>query len=344
VDTSQVRYDEAKTRDFVKNLEQRLRDQPGIKDAAVSWTLPFQAGQQFTRALIPQGYQARANEQYPTAWSNTVDEHYFPLMETPIVRGRAFDERDTANSPHVAVINETAADRLWPGRDPVGQRLRLGRADGPEVQVIGVAKAEKYLYWAESPQLAIWLPLSQDFNSHLVVEVRTVGDPSSMAAVARSQVRAIDPDLPVIRTSTLEALYTDRFLLGPRLIAQMVTGIGAIGLLLALIGLYGVVAYAVRRRTHEIGIRLAIGARPADVYRMVLTGGMALTGVGVVAGIAIAVAAGGVMQGFVVGTSTHDPVVLLSVPFVLAVVMLAACWIPARRASRVDPVRALRQD
>lgn len=344
VDTSLVRYDESKTRDFVRKLEDRLRDQPGIKDAAVSWTIPFSAGQQLERRVIPAGYRARANEPDPTAWSNTVDEHFFPLMEMPILRGRAFDSRDTASSPRVAVVNETLAARLWPNRDAIGQRLQLDKADGTEVQVIGVTKAEKYMYWAEPPQMAIWLPFSQDFGSHLLVEVRTTGDPAPMAAVARNQVRALDPDLPVIRASTMATYYRDRFLLGPRLMAQIVTAIGVVGLLLALIGLYAVVAYAVRRRTHEIGIRMAIGARPADVYRMVLGRGLGLTAVGVATGIGIAVPAGGFLQSFVVGTSTHDPVVLLSVPAVLTVVMIAACWIPARRASRVDPVRALRQD
>ena len=178
----------------------------------------------------------------------------------------------------------------------------------------------------------------------MIVEVRTSGDPAAMAAVARSQVRALDPDLPIVRMSTMSAFYEDRFMLGPRLLAQVVTGIGVIGLLIAVIGLYGVVAYAVSRRTREIGIRMAVGARPGDVLRMVLGQGLLFAAVGVPLGIAIAIAAGGFMQNFAVGVSTHDPVILLSVAAILTAVMMAACWLPARRASRVDPTQALRQE
>lgn len=344
LDTSLVRYDEARTRDFLKKLEDRLREQPGAKDASASWTLPFRAGQQSFRRVVIDGYQVQAGEDYPQAWVNTIDDHYVPLMESPLVRGRAFDERDTATSPKVAMVNEDLAKRMWPNRDPIGQRFRLDRADSTEFQVIGVTKNEKYLYWAEPQQSAVLLPYSQNFQSHLVVEMRTEGDPAAMGAMARAQVRTLDPDMPVVRMQTMAEFYHDRFMLGPRLLAQMVTGIGLVGLLLAVIGLYGVVGYAVRRRTREIGIRMAIGARPADMLRMVLGQGLAMTVVGVVIGIGLAMTAGRLVQNFAVGTSVHDPVVLVTVPLILAAVMLAACWTPALRASKVDPVLALRQE
>ena len=343
IDTSLVRYDEAKGRDFLKKLEDRLREQPGIQDASASWTIPFNTGEQDQRHLYVAGNTLRAGEEAPTAWFNTVDDHYFSLMQAPMVRGRVFDERDTKTSPRVAIVNQEFARRMFPGRDAIGQQFRTTR-DGDPFQVIGVARNEKYIYWAEPQQIAAWLPFSQNFCSHLFIEMRTEGDPAAMAAVARAQVRALDPDMPVIRFSTMATFYHDRFLLGPRLLAQMVTGIGIVGLLLAVIGLYGVVAYAVRRRTREIGIRMAIGARPRDVLRMVLAQGMLMTAVGVLVGIAIAVSAGKFFENFAVGASTRDPAVLLSVPVILAVVMIAACWMPARRASKVDPVRALRQE
>jgi putative ABC transport system permease protein len=265
-------------------------------------------------------------------------------METPIVRGRAFDSRDTASSPHVVVVNEELAARMWPGRDAIGQRLRLDRVEDPEVQVIGVTKTTKYMFWAESPQMALWTPFSQDESSHVVVELRTPGDPAGMAATARAQVKALDPDMPIVRMSTMTSYYEDRYMLGPRILVQMVTGTGVVGLLLAVIGLYGVVAYAVSRRTREIGIRMAIGARPGDVLRMVLSQGLGFTAAGVVIGIALALPASSFLQTFAIGVSTHDPAILLSVAVILTTVMIAACWIPARRASRVDPTRALRQD
>ena len=343
IDTNMVRYDHAKTREFARKLADRLREQPGVKDASVSYTLPFDNHQNMRR-LILDGNRAKAGESYPTAWSNSVDEHYFPLMETPILHGRAFDSRDTASSPHVVVINEELAARMWPGRDAIGQRLRLDRVEDPEVQVVGVAKTSKYMFWAETPQMAVWIPFSQDDQSHVVVELRTAGDPSEIAAVARAQVRALDPDIPIVRMSTMASFYEDRFMLGPRVLVQMVTGTGVVGLLLAVIGLYGVVAYAVSRRTREIGIRMAIGARPGDVLRMVLGQGLGFTAAGIAIGIALAFPASKFLETFGPGASTHDPAILLSVAAILTSVMIAACWIPARRASRVDPTRALRQD
>ena len=342
MDTTLGRYDEAKTRDFYRKLEDRLREQPGVQDVSRSWTIPFNPSQQTWQRLIAEGNQSKPGEQYPLAWANWVDEHFMPLMEMPILRGRGFDARDTAASPPVMVVNETLAKRMWPGRDPIGQTLRLNTPDSKPREVIGVTRDAKYVYWAEAPQMALWIPLAQGWQAHEFVEVRTEGDPAQIAATARAQVRSLDPDLPIARISTMEAFYRDRFMLGPRLLAQLVSGIGVVGLTLAVIGLYGVVAYAVSRRTREIGIRMAIGARPGDVLRMVLGQGLAFTVVGIAIGVPIAAAAGGFVQNFAVGASTRDPATIAGVAAILTAVMIAACWMPARRASRVDPTRALR--
>jgi ABC-type antimicrobial peptide transport system permease subunit len=212
------------------------------------------------------------------------------------------------------------------------------------VEVAGVVKDGKYLYWAEPAQSALWVPFSQEFNPQMKVIVRTLGDPAEMTAAVRADVRALDPDIPMANLTTMTRYIDERAMLGPRLIAQIVTAIGLVGLLLAVIGLYGVVAYAVSRRTREIGIRMAIGARPLDVLRMVLRQGLTFTAIGVVIGTGIALAASGFTQNFVVGVSPHDPLILIGVPAILIAVMLAACWLPARRASRIDPIHALRQD
>ncbi len=188
----------------------------------------------------------------------------------------------------------------------------------------------------------VWTAFTQDYNSHMLVEVRTLGDPASMTTVAREQVRAIDADMPIFNMNVMTTFYEDRAMLGPRLLANMVSIIGLTGLLLAVIGLYGVVAYAVSRRTREIGIRMAVGARPGDVLRMVLQQGMVFTGVGVVLGLALALPASGFLKNFAVGVSPYEPSILIGVPVILAGVMMAACWIPAHRASRVDPTHALR--
>jgi putative ABC transport system permease protein len=267
-------------------------------------------------------------------------------METSVVRGRAFNAHDAAGSPRVVVINETLAQRLFPNRDAVGERMRLDSKDGPEVQVIGIAKNAKYAYWAEPPQLALWTPFAQDYSSRMFVEVRTKGDPAAITASVSAQVHALDADMPIFRISTMDAYYRDRAMLGPRIIAQIVSATGLMGLVLAMIGLYGVVAYAVSRRTREIGIRMAIGARPVDVIRMVLGQGATFTVAGLAIGLAIAIPllAARVLQTFAIGVSPHDPWILIGIPAILAAVMIAACWIPARRAARVDPITALRQE
>ena len=338
------RYDEAKTRDFFKNLTGRLRESGGVSAVSMSSSIPFSTGQS-RRKYFAEGAQPRTSGDAPRAFSYRVDDHFFPLMETKILRGRGFDSRDTAKSPRVAVINELLANKLFGRNDPLGRRVRLDSADGPELQVIGLAKQGIYTYWAEPATEAVWTPFSQDYSSQMYVEMRTAADPAGFAAAVREQVRALDPDMPIFRISTMAAFFHDRAMLGPRLIAQIVTATGAMGLLMAVIGLYGVVSYAVSRRTREIGIRVAIGATPASVIRMVLNQGAVFTAIGLAIGLALAIPiARSVVPGFVVGTDPLGAVVLLGVPAILAAAVLAACWIPAQRAAKVDPTRALRQE
>jgi predicted permease len=345
LDPNLERYDEQKTRQFYRQLVDRLRDSSGVQNVSLSSLIPFNNNQNWRRVIVD-GYQPRPGESNPQAYATSVDENYFSLMETPLVSGRAFNSHDTASSPRVVVINETLAQRLFPNRDAVGQRMRLDKQDGPEVQVIGVTKNARYLYWAEPPQMALWTPFNQDYSSKMFVEVRTAGDPAAMTAVVRDQVRALDRDMSIFRISTMDSYYRDRAMLVPRVIAQIVSATGLMGLVLAVIGLYGVVAYAVSRRVREIGIRMAIGARPADVLRMVLGQGATFTVAGLAIGLAIAIPllAAGFFSTFVTGVSPYDPSILLGIPAILAAVMIAACWIPARRAARVDPITALRQE
>jgi predicted permease len=344
LDPNIQRYDETKTRDFYKKLTDRLRDTSGVTAVSMSSSIPFSTGQSFHK-YFAEGAQPRTSGEAPTACSYKVDEHFFPLMETRIVRGRAFDSRDTAKSPRVAVINELLAAKLFGKSDPISRRFRLDAADGPEVQVIGVTKQGIYFYWAEPAKEAVWTPFSQAYSSQMYIEMRTEGDPAAFAAAVREQVRALDPSMPIFRISTVAAFFRDRAMLGPTLIAQIVTATGVMGLFMAMIGLYGVVAYAVSRRTREIGIRLAIGATPARVMRMVLNQGAILTMIGLAIGLGLTIPiARSVVPTFVVGTDPLGAIVLLGVPAVLTAATMAACWIPAQRAARVDPTEALRQD
>ena len=344
LDTNIQRYDEARTRDFYKKLTDRLRESSGVRAVSMSSSIPFSTGQS-ERKYLAEGAQPRTSGDAPRALSYKVDDHFFPLMETKMLRGRGFDSRDTAKSPRVAVINELLARKLFGKDDPIGRRFRLDSADGPEVQVIGVAKQGIYTYWAEPAQAAVWTPYSQDYNSQMYVEMRTATDPAAFAAVVREQVRTLDRDMPIFRTSTMATFFHDRAMLGPRLIAQIVTATGVMGLFMAVIGLYGVVAYAVSRRTREIGIRLAIGATPGCVLRMVRHQGAVFTGVGLAIGLALVIPiARNIVPNFVVGTDPLGATVLIGVPALLGAATMAACWIPAQRAAKVDPTRALRQE
>ena len=208
-----------------------------------------------------------------------------------------------------------------------------------------MAKQGIYFYWAEPATEALWTPYSQDYSSQMYVEMRTAADPAAFAAVVRQQVRALDPDMPIFRISTMATFFHDRAMLGPRLIAQIVTATGVMGLFMAVIGLYGVVAYAVSRRTREIGIRLAVGASPSRVMRMVLNQGAIFTAVGLAIGLALVIPiARTILPNFVIGADSLGATVLLGVPALLGAATMAACWIPAQRAAKVDPTRALRQE
>ncbi|HTB16251.1 MAG TPA: ABC transporter permease [Bryobacteraceae bacterium] len=340
---SMIRYDEAKAREFYKTVVDRVRELPGVTDATLAANYPF-GGNVGSHNLLVDGYTLRAGEEKPSALANVVDDHYFGVMETKLLRGRTFDSRDTATSPRVAIINDTVAKKMFPNRDPLGARMRLDNENGPVVEIVGIAKTGTYLYWAETPQPFMWRPFTQDYDPQVTLHVRTVGDPTAMAGPIRDAVRAINPDMPVFSVRSMDWFYDARAMLGPRITMQMVTATGLMGLLLAVIGLYGVVAYAVSRRTREIGIRMAIGARPRDVLRMILEQGMVFTAIGVGAGLAMAFFASQVVSTFVVGVSPRDPAIFLSVPVILATVMVAACWLPARRAARIDPTLALRQE
>jgi predicted permease len=337
-------YDEAKTRDFYRKLTDRLRDSGGVNVVSMSSSIPFSTNQS-NRKYFPEGAQPRPSGDAPAALSYKVDDRFFPLMETKLLRGRGIDSRDTANSPRVAVINELLAAKLFGKNDPIGRRFRVDSADGPELQVVGVAKQGIYTYWAEPALEAVWTPYSQDYSSQMYIEIRTAADAAAFAAVVREQVHALDPGMPIFRISTMAAFFHDRAMLGPRLIAQIVSATGIMGLFMAVIGLYGVVAYAVSRRTREIGIRLAIGATPAGVMRLVLNQGAAFTAVGLAIGLALVIPiARKIVPNFVVGTDPLGAIVLLGVPALLAATTMAACWIPARRAARVNPTLALRQE
>jgi predicted permease len=239
------------------------------------------------------------------------------------------------------MINETLARRLWPGEDPVGKRLRVGGDSGSEAEVIGVAGDGKYKTLGENARPYIYQPLLQSYASKMTLVVRTTGNPETLSAAVREQIQSLDPNLPVSQITTLSEQVA--FALFPaRLGAALLGAFGLLALRLAATGIYGVIAYSVSQRTQEFGIRMALGADGADVRRLVLREGLKVVLIGVTAGMALSLVAARLIAVYLYGVGANDPLTFVGVPALLTVVALLACYLPARRATKVDPMEALR--
>ncbi len=339
-DPSLVRSDEAHVRQFYKYVRDRVPEVPGVEGATLSSAIPLSPGQDQS-GVIPEGYQLPKGQETESVFNSTVDEHYFPTMGIDVLRGRGFLATDTPGTPRVAVVNQEMASRYWPNQDAIGKRFRLGDRNGPWVQVVGVARTTKYLWIAEPPMPFVYLPFAQNPKTQMSLITQSWGDPASLAAPLREMVRQYDPSLPVFDVRTMEEFYRMRAVNVPNMLVSLVSAMGLMGLALAMVGLYGLVAYSVACRTREIGIRMAIGASQSSVLRLVLRQGLVLAGTGIVIGLALSALAGkAVMSAFY--TARVDAVSYVVVPLVLIAVTLIASSIPARRASLVDPTTALR--
>jgi predicted permease len=341
LDTSLVRYTPAQTRDFYRKLVDRARALPGVRSVALTGTIPF-SPVQTPEAVIPEGHQFPQGRVSVTLFGDVVSEAYFDTMKTDIMRGRGFTADDRDGSRQVAVVNEEFAKTYWPGRDPIGKRLRLNDSRSPWLEVVGVARTGKYVSIAESPRPFLYLPFAQHPGTRMTLLVETHGDPAAAAAPLRDVVRALDPNQPVYNVRTLSSFYDHRAVAVPRMIVQMVGSMGMLGLTLAMIGLCGLVAYSVARRTREIGVRMAIGANKGDVLKMVLRQGLTLSVAGIVLGGLASVAVARLLTAALAGLGAPNPATYVIVPVLLILLTMAGCYIPARRASLVDPITALR--
>jgi hypothetical protein len=293
--------------------------------------------------IAPEQYQLPEGEQGVSILASRVDENYFGTLGIPIVRGRAFAAGDDARSPMVAVVNEAAAAYYWPGQDPLGKRIRLTAGAGAWLEVVGVAKTGKYRFLMERPTRFLYVPYAQHPRSQMILLLESEGDPTSLTGPLHELVRRLDPDLPIYGVRTLQETFETGAVSPNLLIIRLEAAMGAMGVLLALTGLYGLMAYSVSARRREIGIRLAIGAHKNNVLGMVMRQGFALAGVGTLAGLALSAVAGRVLVAAFPDTRNSIAAYFLVVPAVFGVTMLAAL-VPARRAALVDPVAVLRQD
>jgi len=337
-------YDQARTATFYQRLGERVRALPMVENATLAQYVPLDFGTNADDFLV-EGRAAEPGRETTQAMYAVVDEHYFATLATRILRGRGPAAEDTAGSRRVAVVNETMARQFWPDQDPLGRRFRVAGPDEAWIEVVGVAADGKYRQLTETPRPFAYLPVSQAFRTSrtLVVHVREGADVASTVAAVRREVRAIDPAMPVFDVRTMDQ-FMERAYLGPKLAAYLIGPAGVLALVIAAIGLYGVMAYWVGQRTREVGIRVAIGARPSDVFRLVMGQGLTLAAIGLALGLAGAFVASRVVANLLFGVSPTDPLVFSAVPALLAAVAALASWMPARRALKVDPLVALRAE
>jgi predicted permease len=345
VDPHGIGYDESRTKEFYRELESRARSLPGVQSVALAYSVPM-GNIQDGRSVYIEGRPLASGEQPPLVLLNTVDPSYFGAMRVPLLRGRAFTESDNERTPLVAVVNQTMASRFWPNQDPIGKRFSMGGGNGRFVEVVGVVQNGKYsvLLLAE-PAPYFYLPLAQNFTSLRTLQIRSSVPPESLVASVRQEIRSMAPDLPIIDVRTMEESLggTNGFFMF-RMGASLAGAMGLLGLVLAVVGVYGVVSYTAAQRTHEIGVRLALGAERRNILGLIFRRGMVLVIAGVVSGLIAALALTHLMARLFVGVSATDPLTYTGVTLLLAVIALWACYLPARRAMRLDPTEALRYE
>jgi predicted permease len=344
VDLGLEGYTEARARQFYQQVLERVKDSPGVHAACWASTAPLSGWHIAFDVILGDGGDGR--DQRVNVDGNWVSPEFFSAFGIPIVAGRDFTSQDQEGTPRVAIVSESTARRFWPGENPLGQHLWMqARGKQPSLEVVGVVRDGKfYNSWKkDSSRSFVFLPFNQVFQSQGTLLVRGELGTGSLTASIREQVRAVDPNMPVFDIKTFQQQFREGFLL-ERLGAVMVGAFSALALALAAVGIFGLVSFTVGQRTHEFGLRMALGAQRHDVINLVLRQGFLLTSVGIAAGLAGAVSLTRLMRSQLYGVKSTDPLTLAVATVMLAGVAFLACYIPARRATKVDPMVALRYE
>ena len=328
-------------REFLRSILARAQGVPGVRAAALATNRPLGGG--LLGTILAEGQEADPNQHGTLTLLNTVSPEFFDTMRIPIVAGRGFTAFDRVGSARVAIVSQAMAKHFWPGQDAVGKRFRLVIDPTSWRQVVGVAADSVVFTIGEQPQPQAFLPMEQTYEPGAALIVRTAGNPASLISPVMRQVQSLNSNMPLANPNTIQDLIAQG-LWAPRTAATLFGIFGVLGLALASVGIYGVMAYSVTQRTNEIGLRMALGARPGDVLRLVVGQGMRVTGVGIVAGLVCALAITRSLGNLLFGIPTYDPLTFGASCGVIAAVALVAAWLPARKASRIDPVVALRQE
>ena len=344
-DSNLAHYTDAHRDQFYKQLLEKTRLAPHVQSAALASIVPLAFGAQAI-GIVPEGYQLRRGQDAVDVFSDVVSDGFFKTLGIPIAQGRGFLESDGANSPAVAVVNEHFAQRYWPNQNALGRHFHLSNAVGRQIEVIGIAKTTKYIFISEAPLDYIYLPFAQNPQSRMTLISETkLSDANFLEPVLKRVVQGIDPNMPVFDVRSMSDLYVDRAMRTPHIITRSVAWLATMGLILAVVGLYGLMAYSVERRTREIGIRMALGADRREVVRMFMLQGIQLGLPGVAVGLCFGLTAYKTLIPAMI-FSFRDPGILpfAAVSLLLVLTITGATYIPARHASLVDPIRALRDE
>ena len=347
MDPTEVGFNEAQGLAFYNSLLGRINTLPGVQSAALTSSAPM-GGIGNNDYLKISDYQNPSGQGLPLVSYGVVSPGFFETMHIPILQGRSFTNGDVSGSPYVAVVNQAFANRFWPKQNPIGKHFaRVSGATNPLFEVVGVAKDSRFSGLTGPIGVFFYLPLAQNYalGSMQTLEVRSVAPPDAVIREAQSVVRSLAPDLPLFSVQTMEeGLDTLNGFLLFQLGAGIAAALGLLGLILAMVGVYGVISYSTSQRTHEIGIRVALGAQRSEILRMILGQGFLIVAIGLIVGCAAAFAFARLISNFLVGVSPSDPATYSIVTIALGLVALLACYIPARRAMRVDPMVALRYE
>lgn len=337
-------YTEERARNFYRALLERARALPGVESASLAFSAPMSYNN-LGEYLNIEGQELAPDERRPVAGYNLISTGYLATMRIALLRGRDFTEEDNPASRPVAIVNEYMARKFWPDQDPIGKRFSMTGPQGPFIEIVGVTRNGKYRWIFEEAESYFFLPLEQKFSPTQVLQARTSAPPTTLALAIQKEIHALDPSLPVYDVMTMEeGLNGGNGFFLIRMGALIAGVLGMLGLALAIVGVYGVVSYAASQRTHEIGVRLALGAQRGDILKLVVGQGLLLVTIGVVIGLGLAFALSRFMANLLFGISAQDPLTFAGVAALLGLIALVACLIPAQRATRVDPVIALRYE
>ncbi|MFP5248475.1 MAG: ADOP family duplicated permease, partial [Acidobacteriota bacterium] len=346
MDPGEIGYNSSQARDFYGALMERVRDMPGVRSATMAGATPMGMIDHLSDTVKVPGYEVPRGQAAPTAGYNVIGADYFRTLEIPLAEGRSFTKADNKKGAYVAIVSEAMAKKFWPHEDAIGREFTMGSDAKHPMRVVGVAKNARYLELQGPIRPYFYVPYLQHpaVNTLNSLEIRTEGDPAAMIPEMERTIHGIAPNLPVFEVKTLhEALYSPNGLLPYEVIAALAGVLGTLGLVLAMVGVYGVLSYVVRQKTGEIGVRMALGAQRGDILRIVYRHGLWIVGIGLALGLAAGFGAAHVMRSMI-SVSATDPVTFLGVPAILAAIAMAACYIPARRAMRVEPMQALRME